>query len=47
MLVETDEVFMDPSAMMTQMKEASDLLLEFATFNELVLVNTFGHHKAS
>ncbi|WP_295514203.1 hypothetical protein, partial [Thiolapillus sp.] len=22
-------------------------LLEFATFNDLVLVNTFGHHKAS
>ena len=22
-------------------------LLEFATFNDLVLANTFGHHKAS
>ena len=22
-------------------------LLEFATFNDLVLTNTFGHHKAS
>ena len=47
MFVETDEAFMDPSAMMTQMKEASDLLLEFATFNDLLLANTFGHYKAS
>ena len=45
MLVETDKAFVDPSAMMTQMREDSRLL-EFATFNDLVLTNTFGHHKA-
>ena len=45
-LVETDKAFVDPSAMMTQMREDSKLL-EFAAFNDLVLVNTFGHHKAS
>ena len=46
MLVETGKAFVDPSAMMTQMREDSRLL-EFATFNDLVLANTFGHHKAS
>ena len=45
MLVETGKAFVDPSAMMTQMREDSRLL-EFATFNDLVLANTFGHHKA-
>ena len=45
MLVETDEAFVDPSAMMTQMRGL--ILLEFATFNDLVLANTSGHHKAS
>ena len=28
-------------------KERGFRLLEFATFNDLVLMNTFGHHKAS
>ena len=46
MLVETGKAFVDSSAMMTQMREDSRLL-EFATFNDLVLANTFGHHKAS
>ena len=27
-------------------KERGIKLLEFATFNDLVLANTFGHHKA-
>ena len=44
MLVETGKAFVDPSAMMTQ---KGLRLLEFATFNDLVLANTFGHHKAS
>ena len=34
MLVETGKAFVDPSAMMTQMREDSRLL-EFATFNDL------------
>ena len=46
MLVETGKALVDPSAMMTQMREDSRLL-EFATFNDLVLANTFGHHNAS
>ena len=45
MLVETGKAFVDPSAMMTQMRGLR--LLEFATFNDLVLANTFGHHKAT
>ena len=45
MLVETGKALVDLSAMMTQMREDSRLL-EFATFNVLVLANTFGHHKA-
>ena len=45
MLVETGKAFVDPSAMMTN--ERGLRLLEFATFNDLVLANTFGHHKAS
>ena len=45
MLVETGKVFVGPSAMMTQMRVLR--LLEFATFNDLVLTNTFGHHKAT
>ena len=45
-LVETGKAFVDPLAIMTQMR--GDLgLLEFVTFNDLVLANTFGHHKAS
>ena len=43
--METGKAFVDPSAMMTQMRGLR--LLEFATFNNLVLENTFGHHKAS
>ena len=43
-LVETGKAFVDLSAMMTQMRERTQ---EFATFNDLVLENTFGHHKAS
>ena len=46
MLVETGKAFVDPSAKTTQ-KERGLRLLEFATFNDLALVNTFGHHKAS
>ena len=46
MLVETGIAFADPSAMMTQMR-GNSRLLEFATFNNLVLANTFDHHKAS
>ena len=46
MLVKTGKAFIDPTAMMTQMREDSGLL-EFATFNDLVLANTFGHHTAS
>ena len=46
MLVETGKASVDPSEMMTQMREVSRLL-EFAIFNNLVWVNTFGHHKAS
>ena len=45
MLVETGKAFSDPSAVMTQMRGLR--LLEFAIFNNLVWVNTFGHHKAS
>ena len=40
MLVETGKAFVDPSLMMTQMREDSD-------FWNFVLANTFGHHKAS
>ena len=46
MQVKTGKVFVDPSAMMTQMREDSRLL-KFAIFNDLVLANTFGHPKAS
>ena len=45
MFVETGKAFVNPSAMMTESRE--DWLLEFATFNDLVLANTFGHPKAS
>ena len=45
MLVETGKAFVDTSATMTQMRGFR--LLAFATFNNLVLANTFGHHKAS
>ena len=47
MLVETGKAFVDPSAMTIQCNETGFRPLEFATFNDLVLVNTFGHHKAS
>ena len=40
MLEDTGKAFEDPSAMMTQMREDSRLL-EFATFNDLVLANTW------
>ena len=40
------KAFVDPSALMTQIR-GNSRLLEFATFNNLVLVNTFCHHKAS
>ena len=46
MFAKTGKAFVDPSAVTTQMTEKLRLL-EFATFNDLVLVNTFGHHKAS
>ena len=46
MIVETDKAFVDPSEMMTQMRRGLRLL-ELATFNDLVLANTSGHHKAS
>ena len=45
MLVETGKAFVGPSAMAPKIREDSRLL-EFATFNDLALVNTFGHHKA-
>ena len=47
MLMKTGKAFADCSAVMTQMRERELRLLEFGTFNDLVLVNTFGHHKAS
>ena len=47
MLMNTGKAFTDPSAITTRMREDSDFLLELATFNDLVLANTFGHHKAS
>ena len=43
MLVETGKAFVDPS----DTNERGLRLLEFATFNDLALVTTFGHHKAS
>ena len=45
MLEETGKAIVDPSAMAPKIREDSRLL-EFATFNDLALVNTFGHHKA-
>ena len=42
MLVETGKAYVDPSAMMTQMREDSD----FCSLPSFVLANTFGHHKA-
>ena len=41
MLVETGKAFVDPSAMMTQMREDSDF------WSLPPLTNTFGHHEAS
>ena len=46
MLMKTGKTSADPSVMKKQMRENSRLL-DFATFNNLVLVNTFGHHKVS
>ena len=46
MLIEAGKAFSDPSAMMTQIFR-QPRPLEFATFNDLVLADTFGHHKAS
>ena len=45
MLVETGKAFVDPSAMMKQMRGLR--LLEFATFNCLLFASTFAHRKAS
>ena len=46
MLVETGKEFVDPFCN-DDTNERGPRLLEFATFNDLVLANTFGHHKAS
>ena len=46
-LMKTGKAFADCSAVMTQMRERELRLLEFGTFNDLVLANTSGHHKAS
>ena len=43
---QTGERFVDPTAMLRQMREVSRRL-EFATFNNLVLTNTLGPHKPS
>ena len=45
MLVKTGKAFVDLSVMTTQMRGLR--LLEFAIIHDLVLANTFGHHKAS
>ena len=45
MLVTTDKAFVDPYAMTTQMREDSDLWSSH--LHDLVLANTFGHHKTS
>ena len=42
LLVETGKAFVDPSAN-DDTNERGFRLLEFATFNDLVLANTFGH----
>ena len=44
-LVETGKAFVDPSNDDTN--ESGLRLLEFATFTDLVLANTFAHHKAT
>ena len=44
MLMKTGMAFADPSAIMKGMRGLR--LLEFATFNDFVFANTFGHHKA-
>ena len=46
MLVETGKAFVDPFCN-DDTNERGLGLPEFATFNDLVLTNTFGHHKAS
>ena len=46
MFVETGKAFVDPSAN-DDTNERGLRLVEFATFNDLVLANTFGHYKAS
>ena len=45
MLVETVKAFVDPSAMMTQMREDSDFW-SLPPLTILYVANTFGHHKA-
>ena len=45
MLVETGKAFVDPSAMIYA-NERGLRFLEFATFNDLVLVNTFGSSQS-
>ena len=44
MLVKTGKAFVDSSAN-DDTDERGLLLLEFAIFNDLVVANTFGHHK--
>ena len=46
MLLKSGKVFADPSRN-DSTNERGLRLLEFATFNDLVLANTFGHHKTS
>ena len=45
MLVETGKAFVDPFATTTH--DRGLRLLEFATFIDFMLANTFGHHEAS
>ena len=46
MLVETGKAFVDPSAMMTQMRKDSDFW-SLPPLTTLCFAATFGHHKAS
>ena len=46
MLVKTASAFVDPSAVTTQVREDSDFH-SLSPFNDVALVSTFGHHKAS
>ena len=47
MLVKTGKAFVDDNDGNDDTNERGLRLQEFATFNDLVLANTFGHHKAS